>query len=151
MRFVPSQPDSQSPTWESAFGLFSFQIGAVLLSSLVMAVVQSEPTISIVVSGSLSVVAAFLYAHLSESQVPGALRHPCCRRILARRAAFLTAIVAVLPMLLFQIVEVRLSQLSPSDMYIAAFLVWGLFVVPWLEMWLGLSASAWLRSWRSRS
>lgn len=151
MRFVPSQPDSQSPTWESAFGLFSFQIGAVLLSSLMIAVIPGEPSWLVCVSGALTVLAAFLYAQLSEHEVPGAVRHPRFRARLSARTAFMTGMVAFLPMVVFRLVEVKFSELTRNDLYVAAFLVWGLFVVPWLELWLGLSLASWLRRWRSRS
>ena len=151
MRFVPSQPDSQSPTWETAFGLFSFQIGAVLISSLTVAMIRGDPSWSIIMSGALTVLAAFLYAQLSESEVPGAMRQPRFRMRLAARTAFMTGMVAFLPMVVFRLVEVKFSGLTRNDLYVAAFLVWGLFVVPWLELWLGLTLASWLRRWRSRS
>ncbi len=151
MRFVPSQSDSLLPTWESAFGLFSFQIAAVLLSSLVMAAIPGDPTVSVLVSGGLTVVAAFLFALLAESQTPGSLRQPRFRRVLARRAAFVTALVAFLPMVAFRLVEIKVLALSRNDLYVAAFLMWGLFVVPWLEMWMGLTVAAWLKGRTSRS
>lgn len=151
MRFVPTQPDSRYPTWESAFGLFSFQIAAVLVSSLVMAVIRSSPTVSVLVSGGLTVFAAFLYGRLAESQTPQSLRQPRFRRVLARRAAFLTSLVALLPMVAFKLVEIKVSALSRGDLYIGAFLIWGLFVVPWLEMWMGLTFAAWLKGRAARS
>jgi len=151
VRFVPSQPDSQSPTWESAFGLFSFQIGAVLLSSLLIALLPGDPAFTVSVSGMLTTLAAFLYARLAESQVSGALRQPRCRMILARRAAFVTSMVAVVPMVAFGLVQVKLAELSRRDLYVVAFLAWGLFIVPWLEMWMGLTLAAWLKGRGARS
>ena len=151
MRFVPSQPDSHSPSWESAFGLFSFQIGAVLLSSLMIAVIPGEPRWLVGMSGALTVLAAFLYAHLSESEVPGAMRQSRFRVRLSARTAFMTGIVAFLPMVVFRLVEVKISDLTRNDLYAAMFLLWGLFVVPWLELWLGLSLASWMRRWRSPS
>lgn len=151
MRFVPTQPDSDYPTWESAFGLFSFQIAAVLSSSFVIAVVPSDPTVSVLVSGGLTVFAAFLYALLAESQTPGSLRQPRFRRALARRAAFLTSLVALLPMVAFRLVEIKVSTLSRDGLYVGAFLIWGLFVLPWLEMWVGLTVAAWLKGRAPRS
>ena len=151
MRFVPTQPDSQFPTWESAFGLFSFQIAAVLLSSSLIAVLPSEPTVSVVVGGGLTVLAAFLYACLAESQTPGSLRQPRFRRVLAFRAALVTSMVALLPMVAFRLVEIKVSALSRNDLYVAVFLIWGLFIVPWLEMWVGLTVATWLKGRAARS
>jgi hypothetical protein len=63
----------------------------------------------------------------------------------------MTGMVAFLPMLVFQLVEVKVTDLTRNDLYIFALLVWGLFVVPWLELWLGLTFSSWLGRWRRRS
>ena len=148
MRFVPSQPDSQSPTWESVFGLFSFHVGAVIFSSLVIALIPGAYVLTVPMSETLTTLAAFLYACLAESQVPGALRQTRCRILLACRAAFVTCVIAVTPMVAFGLVQVKPSALSRSDLYMFAFLLGGLFVVPWLEMWIGLTLATWLKGRR---
>ncbi len=151
MRFLPSQSDSPSSSWESALGLFSFQIGAVLVSSLVFSLYTSGSILSVFVSELLSVLAAFLYALLAESQVAGALRHPGCRRMLALRAAFLTGVVALAPMVAFRLIEVHISAPSLHDLYVVAAVAWGVFVVPWFEMWIGLGLGVWFKRRTSRS
>jgi hypothetical protein len=115
-----------------------------------IAVIPDDPNLSIVLNGSLTVLAAFLYALLAESQAPGSVRHPRFRKGLAGRAAFLTAMVALVPMVVFRLVEVKISDLSGHDLYVVAFLLWGVFVVPWLEMWMGLTVAVWLRRRGSR-
>lgn len=151
MRFVPSQPDAQSPTWEIAFGLFSFQIVAVLVSSVMIAIIPRNPTLSIVVSGALTVFAAFLYGLVAESQASGAIRNARFRMLLALRAASLTAIVALLTMVAFRLIEVKIAVPSRNDLYLLVYLWLGVLVVPWLEMWMGLSVVTWLRGHGSRS
>ena len=151
MRFIPSQPDRPSPTWESAFGLFSFQVAAVLVSSLLIALLPDESRLGIFLSAVLTVTSAFLYARLAESQVPGALRQPGIRMRLAVRAALVTSVVALAPMVAFGLIQVNLSAFSRKDILIVAFLLWGLFIVPWLELWTGLTLAAWVEGRRSRS
>jgi hypothetical protein len=104
-----------------------------------------------VVGGGLTVLAAFLYACLAESQTPGSLRQPRFRRVLAFRAALVTSMVALLPMVAFRLVEIKVSALSRNDLYVAVFLIWGLFIVPWLEMWVGLTVATWLKGRAARS
>jgi hypothetical protein len=54
-------------------------------------------------------------------------------------------------MVAFRLVEIKVSALSRGDLYSGAFLIWGLFVVPWLEMWMGLTFAAWLKGRAARS
>ena len=145
MRFIQSQPDAQSPSWGSAFGLFSFQIGAVIITSGLIGVVPGLVSQRFLLIGIFTMFAAFLYAHLSESQVPGALRVPRCRRILAQRAAGLTGSVALLQVIAFHVIDLNLAGLSRTDPYVVVFLLGGLFVVPWLELWCGLTVAVRLR------
>jgi hypothetical protein len=107
--------------------------------------------LGIFLSAALTVIAAFLYARLAESQVPGALRQPGIRMRLAVRAALVTSVVALAPMVAFGLIQVNLSAFSRKDILIVAFLLWGLFIVPWLELWTGLTLAAWVEGRRSRS
>lgn len=150
MRFIPSQPDLRYPTGGTIFGLFSFQTGSVLLFSCVSSLIMAEAGLSYVVAGTLTVLAALLYGLYAESETPGAIRDRHFRRILAWRTSLLTCIVALVPMVVFKMVKITVTQISSHDLLTWAYLIGGLLGMPFLELWLGLGLAAWLKHRGSR-
>jgi hypothetical protein len=59
--------------------------------------------------------------------------------------------IALFLMVGFRLVRVTISDISRGDLYVGAFLLLGLFVVPWLEMWAGLTLAGWLKRDPARS
>ncbi len=145
MRFIPSQPNVQHPTVGSVFGLFSFQSGAVILYSILVPILPSETSVGIVSAGVLTVFSGFLYGLYAENEVPGAMRNRILRRRLAMRAAALSCVIALVPMLVFKMVKINVLQFSSDDLYMWASLLGGLLLMPFLELWIGLGLAAWLK------
>ncbi len=145
MRFIPSQPDLRCPTGGAIFGLFSFQIGSVLLYSFVVSIIPDGSAIRYVVAGALTVLAGLLYGLYAESEVPGAIRDRHLRRTLAWRTALLTCLIALVPMVVFKMVTIAVSQISSQDLYMWAYLLGGVLLMPFLELWMGLALAAWLK------
>jgi hypothetical protein len=145
VRFIPSQPYLLHPTGGSIFGLFSFQISAVLLYSFVAPIIPDESAIRYAVAGALTVLAGLLYGLYAESEVPGAIRDRHLRRTLAWRTSLLTFLIALVPMLVFKMVKINVLQFSPQDLYMWAYLLGAVLLMPFLELWVGLGLAAWLK------
>lgn len=145
MRFVPSQPDLRYPTGGTIFGLFSFQIGSVLLYSFVASIIPDESAISYVVAGALTVMAGLLYGLYAEGEIPGAIRDRHFRRTLAWRTSLVTCLIALVPMVALKMVTISVTQISSQDLSMWASLLGGVLLMPFLELWLGLGLAAWLK------
>jgi len=145
VRFIPSQPDLRYPTGGAIFGLFSFQIGSVLLFSFVALFIPAESRMSYVVAGALTVLAGLLYGMYAESVIPGAVRDRHFRRTLAWRTSLLTCLVALVPMLVFKMVTITVANISFEDLLTWAYLLGGILLMPFLELWVGLGLAAWLK------
>jgi len=150
VRFIPSQPDIRYPTGGAIFGLFSFHTGSVLLFSFVASILPAESGMSYVVAGALTVLAGLFYGVYAESAIPGAIRDRHFRRTLAWRTSLLTCLVALVPMIVFKMVKITVTQISSEDVYMWAYLVGWLLVMPFLELWVGLGLAAWLKHRGSR-
>ena len=150
MRFIPSQPDLRYPTGGTIFGLFSFQIGSVLLFSFVASIIPAESGMSYLVAGALTVLAGLLYGLYAESEIPGAVRDRHFRRTLAWRTSLLTCFVALAPMVVFKMVKITVTQISSQDLATWAYLLAGLLLMPFFELWVGLGLAVWLKHRGSR-
>lgn len=145
MRFIPSQPDLRYPTGGTIFGLFSFQTGSVLLFSFVASFIPAESILSYAVAGALTVLAGLLYGLYAEGEIRGAIRDSHFRRTLALRTSLLTCLVALVPMVVFKMVTITVTQISSQDLVTWAYLLGGLLLMPFLELWVGLGLAAWLK------
>jgi hypothetical protein len=145
VRFIPSQPDLRYPTGGTVFGLFSFQTGSVLLYSFVASIIPDESAISYVVAGALTVMAGLLYGLYAESVIPGAVRDRHFRRTLAWRTSLVTCLIALVPMVALKMVTITVTQFSSQDLSMWAYLLSGVLLMPFLELWVGLGLAAWLK------
>jgi hypothetical protein len=150
VRFIPSQPDLRYPTGGTVFGLFSFQTGSVLLFSFVASTIPAASGMSCLVAGALTLLAGLLYGMYAEGVIPGAVRDRHFRRTLAWRTSLLTFFVALVPMVVFKMVKITVTHISSEDVYMWAYLVGWLLVMPFLELWVGLGLAAWLKHRGSR-
>jgi hypothetical protein len=137
MALFPSQPDQASPTWGQAYGLLSFQVTGVLISSVLNAFIAIDEGIlsSLIMTTLFSV----LYVKFAEGKVPGALSQRRLRVGLALRASLLLAVIGLATTAVYD----GAHLLESDRIGLQVTLIASALVISYLTMWVGLEIGAW--------